>query len=281
MTRKAKLCRAMNRKFPLQKHPFNLANDGIMSYAEWQYEKGIDTIQFYLDFTDAKGLFEQKTVVDIGCGASGKTLYYASFGVEHIYGVEVLGKYKEEAAALAAKLNLAHVFSFVEADAAALPFDDNSIDTIIMNDAMEHVDEPELVLAECMRVLKKGGRLYVNFPPYHHPFGAHLSDALGMPWVHLFFGDQTLLEVYKDAVSHLPDGDERIAFRIATTEDGREYFSYINKMTIRRFQRILKSAGLTPVYYREVPLRNALTPLAKLPLAKEMFVKMVVCVLEK
>lgn len=48
-------------------------------------------------------------------------------------------------------------------------------------------------------------------------------------------------------------------------------------MTIKRFRGILRRLGLTPSYYKEVPLRPWLTPLAKLPGLKEMFVKMGVC----
>ena len=166
------------------------------------------------------------------------------------------------------------------ADAAELPFESDSIDTVIMNDAMEHFPEPEKVLKEALRVLKPEGRVYVNFPPYYHPFGAHLSDAVGIPWVHVFFSDATLIQVYKDAVAELPDGDARIEFRISRDENGAEYFSYINKMTISRFKKILKEQGIQPAYYAEIPLRN-LKPLIHIPGIKEAAVKMVSCVIEK
>ena len=52
-------------------------------------------------------------------------------------------------------------------------------------------------------------------------------------------------------------------------------------MTIKRFKKILKKLEITPVYYKEMPLRSFLSPLAKLPFFKEMFVKMAVCVIEK
>ena len=64
-------------------------------------------------------------------------------------------------------------------------------------------------------------------------------------------------------------------------ENGKEYFSYINKMTIKRFKKILKAMNITPEYYSEAPLRGFLKPAAKLPFAKEMFVKMAVCVIKK
>ena len=276
-----KLLLGINKCFKAPVHPFNLQNDGVMSYAMWQYQKGAETIKFYLDFCSEEEMFLGKTIVDIGCGAGGKSLYYASKGTTEVIGVEILEKYEEEATALASKLGLADKFRFVAADAASLPFESGSIDTIIMNDAMEHVASPEAVLDECLRVLKKGGRLFVNFPPINHPFGAHLSDLIYIPWVHLFFSERTLIEAYKELCKNVPDGDERIKFRISKRKDGTEYFSYINHMSIKRFNGILKEKGISPTYLRHIPLRNFLKPLSKLPLLREMFVKMVVCVLEK
>ena len=281
MRTSTKLLLKLNTLFKAPPHPFNLQNDGVMSYAMWQYKKGEDTIRFYLDFCSDAEMFDGKTVVDIGCGAGGKSLYYASRGAKEVIGVEILEKYRAEAEALADELSLANKFRFICADAAALPFADGSIDTIIMNDAMEHVARPEAVLDECLRVLAPGGKLFVNFPPIHHPFGAHLSDLIYIPWVHLFFSERTLIEAYKELCKSVPDGDDRIAFRIAKRGDGTEYFSYINHMSIRRFDRILQEKNIVPAYRAHIPLRPFLRILSKFPLLKECFVKMVVCVLEK
>ncbi len=275
------LCIKVNSLFKLPVHPFNLNNEGKKTYAEWQYEKGIDTIKFYLKHTSVDEMFKDKDVLDIGCGAGGKTVFYASQGVKSIVGVEILEKYKEEAEDLSRKYGVSDKFKFVCADASNTPFEDESFDTIIMNDAMEHVDEPEKVLNECYRILKKNGKLYLNFPPYNHPYGAHLSDAIGMPWVHVFFSEKTLIETYKTLVKDLPDGEDRIDFRIDKRPDGTEYFSYINKMTIKRYQKILQNSKFNVEYYKEEPLRNMFKHLAKLPLFKEFLVKMVVCVLTK
>ena len=281
MRTSTKILLRLNKCFKAPVHPLNLQNDGVMSYAMWQYTKGAETIKFYLDFCTEEDMFKDKTIVDIGCGAGGKSLYYASRGAKEVIGVEILEKYRIEAESLAAELSLADKFRFVCADAAALPFADGSIDTIIMNDAMEHVANPEAVVDECLRVLRAGGRLFVNFPPINPPFGAHLSDLIYIPWVHLFFSETTLVEGYKELAKSVPDGGDRVAFRISKRKDGSEYFSYINHMSIKRFNRILKDKGITPAYLRHIPLRGFLKPLAKLPLLKEMFVKMVVCVFEK
>ena len=281
MRKRARFLKRVDRLFPKPVHPFNLRDEKGKSYAEWQFEKGIDTIKFFLPVNTADEMFRDKVVLDIGCGAAGKTLFYASHGVAHIYGLEFLAHYKDEAEKLAEKLGFSERFTFLSGDAARLPFDDNSIDTVILNDVFEHLDNPEQSLLEAYRVLKPGGRIYLNFPPYHHPFGAHLSDAISMPWVHLFFSDATLIEVYKDAVAPLPDGAGRIAFRISKDNAEQEYFSYINKMTIRRAKKILQRTGLRPIYYHEAPLRSIFAPLKKLPILKEVAVKMVVCVFEK
>ena len=271
----------LNKRFNEPLHPFNLRNDGVTTYAKWQFAKGEDTIKFFLNFTTIEEMFQNKTVVDIGCGAAGKTLYYASLGADRIIGLEILEKYREEANALAEDMGYADKFSFVCADAATTGLESSSIDTVIMNDAMEHVENPNSVLQECLRILKPGGRVFINFPPYYHPFGAHLSDAIFIPWVHVFFSERTLINAYKRLVSSKPDGDERVDFRISTDESGQEYFSYINKMTIKRFKSILKNIPAKRVYYREAPLRKVFAAPAKLPFLKEFFVKMVVVVLEK
>ena len=272
---------ALNRLFPLPVHPFNLQNEGKESYAMWQYQRGGDTIAFFRERYTTREMFEGKTVLDVGCGAGGKTMYYAAQGVERIVGMDIVAHYQQEAEELARQLGYADKFTFVVGDAAHTGFPDGSFDTIIMNDAMEHVARPDLVLAEVRRILRPGGRLYVNFPPYYHPFGAHLSDLIGIPWVHLFFSEKTLVAAYKELCKTVPDGEQRIAFRISENEEGEEYFSYINHMTIRRFDKLRAQAGMEQVYYRQVPLRPFLAPLAKLPGLRELFVKMVVCVFEK
>lgn len=273
--------KATNHIFPKVVHPFNLQNEGIETYAQWQYRKGGDTIRYFLEARTAQEMFKGKQVLDMGCGAAGKTLYYCSLGAEQVTGVEIVAHYEQEANALARELGFADRFRFVCASAFELPFPDGSFDTIIMNDFMEHVSDPARTLREAMRLISPTGAIYINFPPYYHPTGAHLSDVINMPWVHLFFTETMLVNAYKELVKGLPDEKERVSLRISTDEKGREYFGYINKMTLKRFKRILKELDISPAYYREVPLRPWLAPLAKVPVVKELFVKMAVCVIQR
>lgn len=275
------IIRLTNRIFPKVVHPFNLQNDSQKTYAMWQFEKGEDTIRLFLDRYSLDDLFRDKRVLDLGCGAAGKSLYYVTQGAKKVTGVEIVSHYQAEAEALAEQLGLSDRFEFVSASALDLPFPDGSFDTVIMNDFMEHISDPEGVLRESMRLLAPGGRIFINFPPYYHPYGAHLSDVINMPWVHLFFTEHMLVDAYRDLVHGLPDEQERLDLRLAKDQNGKEYFGYINHMTLKRFGRILSALQITPEYYAEIPLRSIVRPLAKFPLTRELFVKMAVCVIAK
>ena len=264
----------LNRLFKRPPHPFNMQLEGEKTYAEWQFENGGRTVAFYLGRYTLDGMFAGKRVLDVGCGAGGKSLYYASIGAERVTGLDIVERYEKESAELAKKLNLSDKFGFVLGDAARMPFGEASFDTIIANDALEHVGEPAAVLSECMRVLAPGGRLYVNFPPYNHPYGAHLSDLIGIPWVHVFFGEKSLIKGYKKLAADLPDGEKRIKLRISKRPDGGEYFSYINKMTVKKFKKLVAGLGLDMEYYKEERF-------VKVPVFREYLTRMVVCVIKK
>lgn len=276
-----KLLKAMNKLFPAVEHPFNLQNEGKMTYAEWQYKWGDKTVECFAPEFTPKDIFEGKSVLDMGCGASGKSLYYISIGAKNVTGIDIVPHYKEEAEAFARKLGFEDRFTFILGDALNIPSADGSFDVVIMNDFMEHIYDPEGAVKEALRVLKTGGRLYINFPPYFHPTGIHMSDVIGIPWVHMLFREKTLIAAYKDLVKGLPDEKERLSLRFGTDENGRECISYLNKMTIRKFKRITAKMGLKLYWYKEIPLRSYFALFAKVPVLKEMFVKMCACVVEK
>ena len=48
-----------------------------------------------------------------------------------------------------------------------LPFVDNSFDTIILSDVLEHIAEPMSLFSEMYRVLNKGGKIIINVPFFY------------------------------------------------------------------------------------------------------------------
>lgn len=274
----------LNKLFKPVEHPFNLESVGRKKYCEWEFERGESTLKLYLDSCKCgsdRHMFSGKEVLDVGAGGAGKSLYYVTRGAKHVCAMDIEDRYRDEALAYAKRLGIEKKFSYSVADAAEMPFADSSFDVVIMNDAMEHVRPPENVISEARRVLREGGRLYINFPPYGHPFGAHLSDVISIPWVHLFFDEETLIKAYKELCGELDDKEMRINFRISKNALGKEYFSYINKLTIKHFNEIISASQMKKIYYKEIPLRSYLAPVAKLSVTKEWFVRSVVCIMEK
>lgn len=52
----------------------------------------------------------------------------------------------------------------VVGDGKKLPFKNNSFDVVLIESVLEHIDEPEIVIKEGYRVLKKGGKIYISIP---------------------------------------------------------------------------------------------------------------------
>ena len=62
---------------------------------------------------------------------------------------------------------------------------------------------------------------------------------------------------------------------------GKEARTYINHMTIKRFEKMLERLAIVPEYYHATPLRPWLAPLAKTTACREYLSKMVTCVILK
>ena len=97
MSFSVELLKAVNKLFPAVEHPFNLQNEGKMSYAQWQYQWGSKTVECFAPRYTPEDIFADKSVLDMGCGASGKSLYYLSIGAKEVVGVDIVPHYKEEA----------------------------------------------------------------------------------------------------------------------------------------------------------------------------------------
>jgi SAM-dependent methyltransferase len=95
--------------------------------------------------------------LDVGTGAGALAFALAPF-VREVVGVDRV----PELLALAEERAVVHGnVSFVEGDAAHLPFGDASFDLTGTLRTLHHVPRPELVLAEMVRVTRPGGRMLV------------------------------------------------------------------------------------------------------------------------
>jgi len=270
---------ALNRCFKRPIHPFNLEDEGEKTFAEWEFEQSKRLNSYYLPEIDLLKEIQGKTILDIGAGSGGKTTFYALNGAKRLTGIDMEEGFISQARDFASSRN-ANNIDFIVANAEEMPFHDASFDMCVMNDVFEHLSKPEVVLKEVNRVLKPHGKVFINSPPYFHPYGAHLTDLIGIPYVHLLFPEPVLINAYKKLASETKSAEKRIDLRFGIV-DNREQITYINKMTITRFEEIIRNQDrFKAILYKLIPLKNQVGFLLKTSF-REFFTKMLVYVGEK
>jgi ubiquinone/menaquinone biosynthesis C-methylase UbiE len=110
-----------------------------------------------LDYTKAKGWIKKKDLVlDVGVGDGPAVTLFNKYG----FGSDLVGL---DISLTRLKRN--HVLKEkVCATGHLIPFKDNSFDCVLLNEVIEHSYYPEKMLIEIHRVLKRGGRLIMDFP---------------------------------------------------------------------------------------------------------------------
>jgi ubiquinone/menaquinone biosynthesis C-methylase UbiE len=98
---------------------------------------------------------DKKVIVDIGCGYGVLTKNFTDKA--DVYGVDINDKYLE----IAKENKLIPVKADIS---GKLPFKDEFADVIVAGEVIEHTLEPEKVLKEFNRVLKKDGKLIITVP---------------------------------------------------------------------------------------------------------------------
>lgn len=117
--------------------------------------------RYCCDWLSAESITRKK-VLEIGCGTGWFTLICAEKNVGHYVGIE-----HQRNNLFAAENNISDsCIEFQEASALELPYPDQSFDTLVIFDVIEHLpidSEPQL-FNEMFRVLKLGGKIFLSTP---------------------------------------------------------------------------------------------------------------------
>ena len=214
--------------------------------------------------------FAGKKVLDYGCGNGGEAVAAAMRGADMVYGVDVRSRMLASAVACAAVQGVADRCVFLNASTQAGEIEAlrGRLDVIYSLDCFEHYPEPEAILRSARDLLAPGGTLLVSFgPPWKHAYGAHMSFFCQLPWVHLLFKEETILAV-RSLYRH--DGAKRF----------EEVDGGLNRMTVRRFDDLVRRGGFQVASLRPTPVRGW-TWLVRSSLLREYFTSVVQCVLAK
>lgn len=135
---------------------------------------------------DWSGVAHPQTILDVGCGIGGSTLYLASKYRAMATGITLSPVQADRGAARAKMAGLGNYVQFEVADALAMPFAENSFDLVWSLESGEHMSNKGQFLRECYRMLKPGGRLILatwchrDLTPPHPPLTPQEESHLAM-----------------------------------------------------------------------------------------------------
>lgn len=172
-----------------------------------------------LHFINNKISFKPSAVLEIGPGSGFVLKQFKESGIAKAVALDIVDNLHPEVK----KAGVEMVLSSAD-DMRAIP--DKSYDLVVSWSALEHIPNPELVFHECLRILKPGGYLYLQFGPlYYSPWGYHHYSVLQCPYLHLLFPEQ-LIHNYARSVKG---------------EDYKGYLPWTNGCTIEAYGFLKKS----------------------------------------
>ena len=116
--------------------------------------------------------------------------------------------------------------------------------------------------------LRKDGELLITFgPPWWAPFGSHMQFFTKCPWVNILFSERTVMRVRSKFRS---DG----AMRYEDVDSG------LNKMSVAKFERLLRKVGLRHTYKR-YDCSRGLNIFRNVPGIRNLFINHISCILVK
>ena len=238
------------------------AGDYAAAVQHWTADNALDRLRWAFQGFDAR--VRDRDVLDFGCGEGWQSLALARLGARSVVGVDI----NASALATARRTAEGHAdlrgrLSFADRLAAGVTFD-----VVLSKDSMEHFSDPRAILTALAGALRPEGRLLVTFgPPWWAPYGSHMHFFTRVPWLPLWFSEDSVLR----ARAHFRrDG----ATRYEDVESG------LNRMSLARFERLVAEAGLV-FERRSYWCVRGVNVLGRLPLLRELFVTNVAAVLRR
>lgn len=119
----------------------------------------IEELLAWAGYTDRNFQAKPKTIIDVGCGIGGSSLYLAEKFDANVTGITLSPVQANRATDRAKNAGLQEQVQFQVANALEMPFPDNQFDLVWSLESGEHMPDKTQFLAECYRVLRPGGKL--------------------------------------------------------------------------------------------------------------------------
>lgn len=112
--------------------------------------------QIHEKLKEATGNWDQKHILDVGCG-TGRFLLRGASRADYVTGIDLSSEMVKESQQLFLDNDAAEKASFLVADACDLPFEDHKFDIAVSLCVLFLLPEPTVAMDEMVRVTKKNG----------------------------------------------------------------------------------------------------------------------------
>jgi SAM-dependent methyltransferase len=281
------LLRTLNNQMPETHHALLQAKQNPAAYQQFFAARATSSFAMFGDL-DLTGLH----ILDVGCGLGANLVHLHELGAETITGLDISVSQATCTKELLQQNwpEVAQQTRFIGADAACMPFADNSFDALVAADTFEHIDALEEALVECGRVLKPGGRLYAYFPPFYAPWGAHMVNWIRLPWCQLLFSEETILNVAREMENSGQSINSKLPPETQLDLGSGNRIPFVSHLTVGRFQQavnkisgweVVKANLLPPNWRTSLWSRQLIQPINHLPLLREIFAAKAVFIIQK
>ncbi len=229
------------------------------------------TLQNALSFprktvTEFDDLVKEKTVLDYGCGPGWQAVaMHRLCGARRVVGIDINNGWLEAGRTLAEREGCAEAVTF----SREMPSDlRGRFDLAISISSFEHFNDPASNLEQMRQSVMVGGLVIVTFAePWFSHSGSHMDFFTKVPWVNVFFLEETVMRV-------------RSRFRKDGAERYEDVEGGLNRMSLAKFERTMKESQMSVECLRYFPTKG-LPLVERIPLIREFWVSAATCILRK
>ena len=224
----------------------NPATYDRFSYAQWRDQALLDQFTNHFSASDLK----DKDVLDFGSGQGGLSIFAVQAGARSVTGLDANAAqiaFAEER--LKRENHLPVIPRFIQAtNLKTIDLLDASMDVILCFDTLEHIMEYRAIIGEWYRVLRPKGQVFIWWVPWWNPYGPHIESLVPLPWAHVLFPDQVLINTcarvydsadFKPRLWDLDEAGRKKPNKWRTMKVLPE----VNRLTIAEFEKTFRRAG--------------------------------------
>lgn len=155
--------------------------------------------------------YSPKTILDLATGTGDLAIEALRLNPQKIVGADIAQKMLDVGIVKAKKRGVSETIDFIQADSAALPFEDNSFDAITIAFGVRNFEYLDKGLAEMCRVVKPGGRVailefskprYFPYKQLYHFYFHYILPQVG----NLLSKSSNAYSYLPESVKHFPEG---------------------------------------------------------------------------